>query len=176
MGSQQDLGGRHQAASLPSQLWALWSQEDLEAGLGCGDRGRWELQGHLRAGSDCHSQGSLSQCGRAALQLLTLESNDDSQGSVLHNLEEILADLKGLIVPCRAGTRSGSAAAASPAGHAWAGCSHPPLPQFPCLERRLKGTFPSLAGTGKHEMCVPRVGQGPSRMRIPSCPPSLVLG
>lgn len=87
----------------------------------------------------------------AALQLLALESDDDSEGSVLHNLEEILVDLKKLIVPCRAGTRSGSAAA-SPAAHAWVGCSHPPLPQFPCLERRLKGAFPSLAGTGKHEL------------------------
>lgn len=92
---------------------------------------------------------------------------------MLHNLEEILADLKRLIVPCRAGTRSGSAAA-SPA----VGCSHPPLPQFPCLERRLKGAFPSLAGAGKHElgMCVPMVGQGPSRMQIPSCPAGLVPG
>lgn len=78
--------------------------EDVEPGLGCGDRGRWGLQGHLRPGSDCHSQGSLCQCGTAALQLLTPESNDDSKGSVLHNLEEILADLKRPIVPCRAGT------------------------------------------------------------------------
>lgn len=96
---------------------------------------------------------------------------------MLHNLEEILVDLKRLIVPCRPGTRSGSAAA-SPAVHAWVRCSHPPLPQFPHLERRVKGTFPSLAGTGKREleMCVPTVGQGPSRMRVPSCPASLALG
>lgn len=77
-----------------------------------------------------------------------VNSNDDSKASVLHNLEEILVDLKKLIVPRRARTRSGSAAV----NHAWLGCSHPPLPQFPCFEKRLKGTFPSLAGTGKHEL------------------------
>lgn len=71
----------------------------------------------------------------------------------------------GLVVPCRASSpfsaRSGGAAA-SPAVCAWMGCLHRPLPQFPCLESSVEGTFPSLAGAGRHkqELCVPTVGRG----------------
>lgn len=89
--------------------------------------------------------------------------------------------LRGVVVPRRASSpfSAGSGdAAADPAACAWTGCSHPPLPQFPCIESRVEGTFPNLSGTvrcvGPHSGA--RAAVAPSKVWVPSCPASLELG
>lgn len=160
------------AASLPSQPGALWSQGDrgsagLEPGLWCGGRGRWEMLGQPRPGG---------VTGLARVVCFSVERHYyfscllwslmmTANGLCPTALGKSLQIWGGLVVPCRASSpfsaRSGGAAA-SPAVCAWMGCLHCPLPQFPCLESSVEGTFPSLAGAGRHkqELCVPTVGRG----------------
>lgn len=125
---------------------AWWQKEMGAAGTGEAGGRRWS------------NQGSLSQCGMALFQLFTLESNDGGAGAVLHSLGEILVDLRGPVVTHRASSpfsaRNGGAAA-SPAVCPWMGRSHPSVPQFPCLESKVEGTVPSLAGTGRHKQGLP---------------------
>lgn len=160
------------AASLPSQPGALWSQGDrgsagLEPGLWCGGRGRWEMLGQPRPGGVtglarvvCFSVERHYYFSCLLWSLMTT-----AKGLCPTALGKSLQIWGGLVVPCRASSpfsaRSGGAAA-SPAVCAWMGCLHCPLPQFPCLESSVEGTFPSLAGAGRHkqELGVPTVGRG----------------
>lgn len=76
----------------------------------------------------------------APFQLFSLESNDDSEGSVLHSLGGILVDLRGLVVPCRVFQCQELSV------HGWDACILPCL-SFPASKAGWGDRFPAQQGS-----------------------------